>query len=216
MHVKICGLKHVDMIDVAIDAGADHVGFVHFARSPRHLELDSIRRLGRHAGKRAMRWVVLASPSDETLRACAALHGDIDGLQIHGRSNDALINEISAGPSSLEIMRAYSVASREDVEGADLQCQASHLLFDARPRPDDKLPGGNGASFDWQIMDALDMAALAGRPWFLAGGLNAGNVADAIAQSGAGAVDVSSGVEREPGVKDAALIAQFVRAAKSL
>lgn len=214
INVKICGLRDPDMLETALRAGADHVGFVHFERSPRHLGLDVVSALGRRAGGRATRWVVLATPDAALLRACAALAPDIDGLQIHGPADDVLLAELAAG--GVEIMRAHSVAAREDVRAAPLQPYAARFLFDAKPRPDDKLPGGNGAAFDWSIMGALDAAALDGRPWFLAGGLNADNVAEAIAQSGARAVDVSSGVERAPGEKDAGRIVDFIRAAKSL
>ena len=217
--VKICGLSDPDMIDVTISAGADAIGFVHFPKSPRHVGFDQIDMLGRHAGERAVRWVVLASPTDDLLHGLidmfASGSGPFDGLQIHGDANDVLLREVRDAGHGPLIMRAASVATREDVEGTDLSMIYDHLLFDAKPRPDDTLPGGNGVSFDWSIMSALDQAALKRRSWFLAGGLTPENVQTAIRQSGAPAVDVSSGVESAPGVKDPARIADFIRAAKS-
>ena len=216
MDVKICGLCSKDMIDVAIDAGADHIGFVHFAKSPRHLALSEIKDLGAHADKRATRWVVLARPDNDCLSACAALLPHIDGLQIHGAVDEAYLLTLKADHPELLIMRAHSVASRDEVRLAQQVLGADKFLFDAKPQPGDKLPGGNGVAFDWAIMDALEDTALAGQSWFLAGGLTPENVKEAIRQSGAPAVDVSSGVESAPGVKDPVRIAEFVKAAKSL
>ena len=215
VHVKICGLRDEAMLEHAIEAGADHVGFVHYAKSPRHLDIADIRKLGTCVANRATRWVVTAKPSVELLLAIRDLvvDGCVDGLQVHGAADEAAMNEVAKAGL---IMRANAVASREDVQTADLATHVNSFLFDAKPRPDDKLPGGNGTSFDWSIMSALDRTALAGRPWFLAGGLTPENVREAVEISNADAVDVSSGVESAPGVKSPEKVVEFIRAAKSV
>ncbi len=210
--VKICGLKDEALIEVALDAGADHIGFVHFAPSPRHVSLERMGQLCAYVADRAITWAVTASPDIALLQQLAETPG-LHGVQVVGDYDAAAFETIrqSADPR-IALMRGISVGDAADLKQADSAVDAGALLFDARPRLDDTLAGGNGVSFDWGLVARLQTA----KPWMLAGGLNPSNVADAIAQSGARAVDVSSGIETSPGVKDAALIAQFVKAAKSI
>lgn len=211
-HVKICGLRDAAMADVVIECGADHVGFVHFPKSPRHVDLGQLHALARHVNGRATSWAVTASPDDETLLGLAAMAPDLGGVQIHGVISDDIIARMRAIAPDLLIMRAVSVATKEDLGRVADYEDADYLLFDAKPRPDDTLPGGNGVRFDWDILTDLQTD----KPWFLAGGLDSFNVAQAISASGAKGVDVSSGVERAPGVKDPQRITQFIQAARSL
>ncbi|ACT60027.1 phosphoribosylanthranilate isomerase [Hirschia baltica] len=207
-NVKICGLQDMAMIDVAINAGAEHLGFVHFQKSPRHLELQAIENLTNYVGDKCMTWVVLAKPSIEVLRDISQHVPSVGGLQIHGDITDEMMHLVKAIRPDMNFMRAYSVADQSDFPSDQEMRKYDFVLFDAKPSPEDKLPGGNGTRFNWQIMQDFDVPV----PWFLAGGLNAGNVKDAIFQSGAHMVDVSSGVEISPGQKDANLIRSFISA----
>ena len=204
--VKICGLSDTDMIDCALDAGADHIGFVHFEKSPRHLDFDQIAALSAHVANRAQTWIVLASPSDEIVQAACDIE-TISGLQIHGVMPDDV--ERKCAKHDKILMQAFAVETENDLAQAGNSI-AGRYLFDAKPQPDAELPGGNGMAFSWPIMQSLNTD----KPWLLAGGLTQDTVGLAIEQSGAPGVDVSSGIERAPGVKDAQLIRSFIKAAK--
>jgi phosphoribosylanthranilate isomerase len=203
--VKICGLSTPPTLDAALDAGADMVGFVFFEKSPRFVGLELARALGERARGNAGIVALSVDPSDNMLAAIVrALAPDF--LQLHGSESPERVAEISR-QFSIPVIKAIGVARADDLVRANTYAGAADwLLIDAKPPKDAILPGGNGASFDWNL--ARDFAP--GRPWLLSGGLDAGNVAEAIALSGARGVDVSSGVESAPGVKDVAKIAAFI------
>mgnify|MGYP005993342725 FL=1 len=209
VRVKICGLSSEATLDAALDAGADLVGFVHFPRSPRHVALDQGGRLAVRARGRAERVVLLVDPDDTLLRDAIAAF-DPDLIQLHGRETPERVAEIRAR-TGRPVMKAVGIASIEDLRALPAYAAvADRLLLDAKPPPGADLPGGNGRSFDWDILTraALPPATM------LSGGLDAGNVAAALARTGLSAVDVSSGVEVRPGEKDPAKIAAFVTAAR--
>ena len=208
--VKICGLSTPSSLEAALAAGADMVGFVFFAKSPRHVSLDEARALGRQARGRAKIVALTVDSGDDALAEIVeALAPDI--LQLHGKESPARVAAI-AGIFGTGTMKAIGVAAASDLAAAKDYAGIAHmLLFDAKPGKDAKLPGGNGLPFDWRLL-----AGMLHEPrYLLSGGLDAANVAEAIAQSGATGVDVSSGVESAPGVKDNAKIAAFVAKARA-
>jgi phosphoribosylanthranilate isomerase len=208
--VKICGLSTPETLDAALEAGTDMVGFVFFPKSPRHLDWATARGLGRQARGRAKIVALTVDAEDDALeRIIDALSPDV--LQLHGHESPARvkrIGELCARPT----MKAIGVAARDDLAAAEpYEDVADLLLVDAKPRRGAALPGGNGLPFDWGL--ARDFAPR--RPWLLSGGLDPDTVAAAIALTGARGVDVSSGVESAPGVKDAAKIRAFVATARA-
>jgi phosphoribosylanthranilate isomerase len=207
--IKICGLSTPATLEVALEAGADMVGFVFFPKSPRHVDWPAARALGRQARGRAKVVALSVDADDETLkRIVDALSPDL--MQLHGRETPARvkrIGELCGSPT----MKAIGVAERDDLTEADAYAGAAdYLLIDAKAPKDAALPGGNGRPFDWSLAQDIRFPGL----WLLSGGLDPGNVAEAIALSHARGVDVSSGVESEPGVKDPAKIRAFVAAAR--
>ena len=214
--VKICGLRTRAALDAALEAGTDYVGFVFFPKSPRNLPLAEAADLSRRAREKGKVQVValVVEPSDrfvdEIMRDVAP-----DVLQLHGKESPARAGEI-ARRTKAKVWKAVSVASSADAEAAQLFMApgdgADVILFDAKPPADpESLPGGNGLAFDWRILEGIK-----GRHAFaLAGGLTPENVAAAIRLTGAALVDVSSGVETAPGVKDPELIRRFLQAAKA-
>ncbi len=207
--VKICGLSTPAALDAALAAGADMVGFVFFPKSPRHIGLDAARALGARARGRA-RIVALAVDPDDGLLAGVVEALDPDLLQLHGKESPERVADIGAR-FGRPTMKAIGVAAPEDLAVAgSYDGAADFLLIDAKPTKGAVLPGGNGLPFDWRL--ARDFAPK--RPWLLSGGLDAANVAQAIRATGVRGVDVSSGVESAPGVKDELKIAVFVAAAR--
>jgi phosphoribosylanthranilate isomerase len=207
--VKICGLSTPATLDAALDAGADMVGFVFFPKSPRHVDWATARALGRQARGRAKIVALSVDADDDTLKRIAdALAPDL--LQLHGRESPERvkrIGELCARPT----MKAIGVAARADFAAAEpYEGVADFLLIDAKPPRDAALPGGNGRPFDWSLARDFRIP----RPWLLSGGLDPETVEAAIAESRARGVDVSSGVETAPGVKDAGRIRAFVAAAR--
>ena len=207
--IKICGLSTPETLQAALDAGADMVGFVFFAPSPRNLSLESARTLGALAAGRALKTALTVDADDATLDAIVeALRPDV--LQLHGKETPERVAAIKAR-YGLPVMKAIGVSTADDLASvARYQPVADRILFDAKPPKGAVLPGGNGQAFDWTILQKVGQ----GLDWMLSGGLDAANVADALSISGATAVDVSSGVESAPGVKDAALIKDFITAAR--
>lgn len=207
--VKICGLSTAAALEAALAAGADMVGFVFFPKSPRHVGFHAARDLAGRARGRARIVALSVDADDGTLsRIVEALSPDI--LQLHGRESPARVKEIGDrfGRST---MKAIGVAAREDLAAARrYESAARCLLIDAKPTSGANLPGGNGLAFDWALMRDFSPRL----PWLLSGGLDPANVAEAIARTGARGVDVSSGVESAPGVKDEARIRAFVAAAR--
>ena len=207
--VKICGLSNSATLDAALDAGADMVGFVFFPKSPRHVDWETARVLGHEARGRAKIVALTVDADDDTLnRIVDALSPDL--MQLHGTETPARVRRISE-LCALPTMKAIGVASRADLAQTEAyQGAADYLLIDAKPPKDAALPGGNGRPFDWGLARDFHFS----RPWLLSGGLDPDTVGAAIAQSQAQGVDVSSGVERAPGVKDEAKIRAFVAAAR--
>ncbi len=202
--VKICGINSVEAIEAA--SGADWIGFVFFPASPRAVTPAEAARLSRLRPGGPLRAGLFVEPTEnaiaETLEAIP-----LDVLQVHSSLEHAATLR---GRFGLEVWLAHGVSSRADLPACAPGVDA--LLLDAKAPPGAALPGGNAQAFDWTVM--RDWAAPA--PWVLAGGLTPGNVAEAVAVSGASAVDVSSGVERARGVKDAGLIHAFIEAARAL
>jgi phosphoribosylanthranilate isomerase len=208
--VKICGLSTRETLDAALQAGADMVGFVFFPPSPRHLAPDTARELGRQVEQRAIKVALTVDADDATLQAIVeALQPDI--LQLHGHETPARLAEIKR-KFGREVMKALPVERATDLAVLpDYADVADRILFDARPPKGATRPGGLGAVFDWHLLEQLDLKL----PFMVSGGLHAGNVAEAIRITRAGGVDVSSGVERAAGIKDIAMIQDFVRAARA-
>ena len=205
--VKICGLTTPDTLDVALDHGAAFVGAVMFARSPRNISPEDARPLFERARGRAGIVAVTVDADDDLLSRIGA-HLRPDLVQLHGRETVARAAEVRR-LTGAGIIRVLSVSAPEDLEAAAAwEAHADHLMFDAKPPAGSHLPGGVGASFDWSMLQGRSFR----RPWFLAGGLTPDNAAEAAAISGAPLLDVSSGVESAPGVKDAARIAAFLSA----
>jgi phosphoribosylanthranilate isomerase len=207
---KICGLTTPEAVRAALDGGAAYLGFVFFAGSPRNIAPEAAARLAPPARARGVKIVALAvDPSDAEVDAIVSgLSPDL--LQLHGRETPARVREI-AQRSGLGIVKALPVSEASDLTAAAAyEAVVEHLMFDAKPPKDAERPGGLGAPFDWTLLDGRRFQ----RPWFLAGGLDPWNVADAIAASKAPLVDVSSGVERGPGLKDPALITAFLDAVR--
>jgi phosphoribosylanthranilate isomerase len=208
--VKICGLSTPETLDAALVAGADMVGFVFFPPSPRHVSLEVARDLGRLVKGRAKK-VALSVDADDALLANSidALQPDI--LQLHGKETTARLRDIKQ-KFGLPVMKAIAVETRADLTAlpgyADI---ADRILFDARAPKGATRPGGLGAAFDWHLLENLDLKL----PFMVSGGLNAANVAEAVRVTRAGGVDISSGVERAPGLKDPEMIRAFVRAARA-
>jgi len=208
--VKICGLSTRETLEVALEAGADMVGFVFFPPSPRHLSLEMARDLGKQAKRRAIKVALTVDADDAKLsNIVEALEPDI--LQLHGRETVARLRDIKQ-KFGLEVMKAIAVESAADLASLPgYAAVADRMLFDARPPKGATRPGGLGAVFDWHLLENLDLKL----PFMVSGGLNAENVAQALRVTRAGGVDVSSGVERAPGVKDGEMIRAFIRAARA-
>ncbi|HEV2559559.1 MAG TPA: phosphoribosylanthranilate isomerase [Microvirga sp.] len=209
--VKICGLSTPETLDAALNAGAGMVGFVRFSKSPRHVSLDRAEALSAQARGRALRVALVVDATDaELAEIVAAL--DPDMLQLHGNEAPDRVAEIRAR-FGRPVMKAVGIAEAGDLAGVErYRDVADRILLDAKPpKAPGALPGGNGLSFDWGLLAGLDPRL----PFMLSGGLNPDNVADAVALTGARAVDVSSGVESRPGEKDPAKIRAFVEAARA-
>lgn len=208
--VKICGLSTYATLDAALAAGADMVGFVFFPPSPRHVSLSVAEKLGRQVHGRALKVALSVDADDATLEnSIEALKPDL--LQLHGHESVARVRDIKA-KFKLPVMKVIAVESAADLVSLPGHAAvADRILFDARAPKDATRPGGLGAAFDWHLLDGLDLKL----PFMVSGGLNAANVAEAVRVSRAGGVDVSSGVESAPGVKDVDKIGAFIRAARA-
>jgi phosphoribosylanthranilate isomerase len=209
--IKICGLSTPETLAAALNAGADMVGFVRFPKSPRHVTLDLGHRLSLQAKGRALRVVLLVDPGDEDIaQAVEAINPDL--IQLHGHESPERVAEIRSIVKR-PVMKAVGIAEEADLGAlAPHAGAADYLLLDAKPpRSADALPGGNGLPFDWNLLNGLDP----GLSFMLSGGLNPDNVAEAIRLTRLKAVDVSSGVESGPGVKDPDKIEAFIKAARA-
>ena len=209
--VKICGLSTAASLSAALEAGADMVGFVFFGPSPRNISLSEAAALGSLVKGRAKKVALTVDADDALIDAISrALSPDI--LQLHGRETPERAAALSARTGK-QIMKAIGVRDRADLAGVPAFAEVCDwLLLDAKPPKEATRPGGNGRAFDWSILDGFSP----GKPWLLSGGLTPANVADALTLTRAPGVDVSSGVESAPGVKDEAAIRAFVAAVRAL
>jgi len=207
--VKICGLRTPETLDAALEAGADLVGFVFFAPSPRHLGPEAARILGERVKGRAGKVALTVDANDEALLGIVeALKPDM--LQLHGKETPNRVVQVRTR-FGLPVMKALPIAERADLSPIrEYALVADRLLFDARPPKEATRPGGLGRRFDWMLLAGINP----GVPYMLSGGLDAGNVAEALRITRAPGVDVSSGVESAPGVKDVNKIREFIRAAR--
>lgn len=205
---KICGLTRPEDVDAAAEAGARYAGLVFFPRSPRHVPTPTAAVLAARVPVGMARVGLFVDPDDALLDSVLA-EVPLDIVQLHGHETPDRVAAVKAR-TGLPVMKAVGVASATDLDAIwDYGLAADLLLIDAKPAPGAALPGGNGIAFDWRLLVGRRFL----KPWMLAGGLTPGNVAEAIRLTGAQAVDVSSGVERAPGIKDPALIRAFVAAA---
>lgn len=203
--VKICGVRTTPILETTIEAGADMVGFVHFPRSPRHADIETIGQLISQARGRIETCVLLVNPDNSLVAEIAALGPD--WIQLHGPETPHRVEAIRA-EAGVSIMKALPIGDEADVKAvADFVDIADRILLDAKPPKGADRPGGRGEAFDWQLLKALDPAL----PFMLSGGLKLDSVAQAIKAVRPFGVDLSSGVESAPGVKDPALIRAFIQ-----
>ena len=210
LDIKICGLKTEAALDAALAGGASHVGFIFFAKSPRWLEPTEAGRLRQRALGRAKAVAVTVDAGDDMLDGIVAAMQP-DWLQLHGKESPERVAAVKAR-HGLPVMKAFSVRSAADLEViAPYRDIADRMMFDAKPPAGSELPGGNGVAFDWEILAGLGR----GVDYLLSGGLNAANIGEALRRANPPGIDVSSGVESAPGVKDPALVAEFFRAIRT-
>lgn len=202
--VKICGLSTSEAISAALDSGASHVGFIFFAKSPRNIAPVEAGRLRVAARGRAKAVSVTVDADDKYLDAIlAGMNPDM--LQLHGKESPERVAEVKAR-YGLPVVKAFSIREKTDLEGIEPYSGiADCFLFDAKPPEGADLPGGNGVAFDWSLLEGIDPAI----DYMLSGGLNAGNIAEALRRANPAGIDISSGVETAPGVKDVGLIRDF-------
>jgi phosphoribosylanthranilate isomerase len=207
---KICGLSTPEAVAAALDGAASHVGFMFFPKSPRNIAPQDAARLAEPVRRTATKVVaVMVDPDDAAVdRIAGALRPDF--IQLHGAEPPARVREVAAR-AACGVIKVFSVSEAADIEAArPYEAVADHLMFDAKAPAGADRPGGLGAPFDWTLLAGRRFA----RPWLLAGGLDPWNVAEAMRASGAPIMDVSSGVERGPGLKDPALIRAFLEAVR--
>lgn len=206
--IKICGIKTLKLLDAAIEAGADIVGFMHVERSPRYVDLEMLQELISASRGRVESCVVLVNPDNSAVMEVAALSPD--WIQLHGPETPHRVEAIR-DEAGIAILKALPIGSAEDVAGvAQYGDIADRVLLDAKPPKGADRAGGLGVPFDWALLKALDPAL----PFMLSGGLTPDTVGDAIRMVRPMGVDVSSGVETAPGVKDARLIRSFIQRAR--
>ncbi len=210
LDIKICGLRTTAAVDAAVVGGATHIGFIFFEKSPRHIGLVDAARLQEYVRGKAMAVAVTVDAVDADLDDIVeTVRPDI--LQFHGKETPARVAEVKTR-YGLPVMKALSISERTDLDAIALYRNvADRVLLDAKAPKDSELPGGNGFSFDWRLLATLDPAV----EYMLSGGLNARNIQDALRQSQPSGIDISSGVESAPGVKDPVMIAEFFEAVKA-
>jgi len=205
--VKICGLSTEETLDAALAAGADMVGFVFFAKSPRAVSAGQAASLAARARGRAEIVALTVDMDDEALAGIVATVQP-DWLQLHGSESASRVAEVRAR-FGIPVLKAIGIREKADLAGLSAYADvADRLLLDAKPPRGAVLPGGNGVPFDWRLLDALDP----GLSYMLSGGLDAGNVATALALTRPSGIDTSSGVESAPGKKDPERIRAFIAA----
>lgn len=206
--IKICGLSTPETLDAALGAGATHVGFVHFPKSPRHVDIERMAQLAARVPSHVTKVAVLVDPDDATLDMLAAAR-QLDAVQLHGQEPPERLAAIRARFPALALWKAVSVRTQADIASADAWRDVADLiLFDAKTPDGADLPGGMGLRFDWKLL----LGYRARGPWGLSGGLDPANAVEAIRVTGAPLVDVSSGVESAPGIKAVDKIAAFCKA----
>ena len=209
--VKICGLSDPAHVAAAARSGAAYVGFVFFPKSPRNVSLAQARALALETPLGVAK-VALVVNADDTLLDALTAEVPLDMLQLHGSETPERVTEVK-NRYGLPVMKAVGVSDAADLQSIDLYSTvADQLLIDAKPAKGSKLPGGNGLSFDWKLLRGRKYWT---KPWMLAGGLTPDNAAEAVALTGARQLDVSSGVESAPGIKDPELIGRFIAAAQA-
>lgn len=208
--VKICGLNGAGAVDAAVAAGADWLGFIIFEKSPRAVTAEQAGMLAARKGA-ARSVAVLVDPDDATLAGVlTAMAPDI--IQLHGKESPARCRDVRAYARE-GVWKAFGISAAADLGAASAyEGAVDAFVFDAKPPENADRPGGWGAAYDWSVLNGFDSDT----PWLLSGGLTPENVAEAVRASGAGAVDVASGVETSPGVKDLAAIKAFVEAARTV
>ena len=209
VQAKICGISTPEAVTAALAGGAAYLGFMFFEKSPRNIAPDAAWRLAQPVRGKATVVAVMVDPTDaEADRIAQILKPDL--IQLHGKETPSRARAI-AERTGAGIIKVLPVAEAADFAAAgDYETVAEHLMFETKPAKDAERPGGLGVAFDWTLLAGRRFQ----RPWFLAGGLDPWNLGQAVQQSGAPIADVSSGVERGPGLKDPALIAAFLDAAK--
>ncbi len=209
LRVKICGLRSLADVQAVADAGAAYFGLNFFPKSPRYVSLALARELALAAPMGLAKVALTVNADDATLDAITEAM-PLDMLQLHGAETPARVAEIRAR-YGLPVMKVVGVRDEGDLAALlEHSLAADQIMIDAKPPQDAPLPGGNGLTFDWRLISGRRWL----RPWMLAGGLTAGNVAEAVRLTGARQVDLASGVESAPGVKDAAMIRAFMAAAR--
>lgn len=210
LDIKICGVKTDAALEAALAGGASHVGFIFFRKSPRWVEPGEAGRLRLRAAGKAKAVAVTVDADDEFLDAVVAAMSP-DMLQLHGKETPARVAELKAR-HGLSVMKAFSIRIAADLEAIrPYRGIADRFLFDAKPPAGSELPGGNGVSFDWTVLAGLDRDV----DYLLSGGLNAANISAALNLASPPGLDISSGVESAPGVKEPALIEAFFKAVRT-
>jgi phosphoribosylanthranilate isomerase len=209
--VKICGLSTIETLDAALKGGASHIGLVFFPKSPRHVDVDKAAALALHARGKAKVVGLFVNPAPDYIDAVRTTVR-LDIIQLHGDERPGLVSRIGSA-HGVEIWKAIPVQTAQDVrEGRKYLGAAHRLLYDAKPPAGAPLPGGTGLRFDWRILHGIAHSL----PWALAGGLSAQTLREAVAITGATMLDVSSGVESAPGIKDVDKISAFLKAATNI
>jgi phosphoribosylanthranilate isomerase len=209
--VKICGLSTIETLDAALKGGASHIGLVFFPKSPRHVDVDKAAALALHARGKAKVVGLFVNPAPDYIDAVRTTVR-LDIIQLHGDERPGLVSRIGSA-HGVEIWKAIPVQTAQDVrEGRKYLGAAQRLLYDAKPPAGAPLPGGTGLRFDWRILHGIAHSL----PWALAGGLSAQTLREAVAITGATMLDVSSGVESAPGIKDVDKISAFLKAATNI
>ena len=208
IEIKLCGLKEPSHIEAAFDLGIKYLGFVFFEKSPRFLRDDSARSLISLTPPGIIKVGLVVNPSDECLNSISGLN--LDMIQLHGSESIDRVKEIKS-KFNFSLIKAIGIKEKKDLDLVERYSEvADHLLIDAKPSSNTSLPGGNGIKFDWTILEKKSWSF----PWFLAGGLNANNITEALRMTKAKKVDLSSGVEDSNGRKSINKITSFVNKIK--
>ena len=211
LSVKVCGIRELEALEVSVECGVDYLGFVFFSKSPRNISASFYSKLARIVPKKVAKVGLFVDPDDQLIDEVLS-EGQLDFIQLHGNEAPSRVLSIKE-KFSLPIIKAFPITNEQDFECLKPYYDyVDKFLFDSRPPKESSRPGGNAVAFDWRLMSQYSLQ----KPWLLAGGLNSGNLSDAVKQSGCKQVDVSSGVERSLGIKDPYLIKAFITLAKTL